>query len=146
MSEPDQETSTDDISANQTLIRDAALLQFKLIVDGLRDFLLVPASLVAALISFLSSRDGKPGPQFYQLVQWGKQSEHWIDLFGALKNAPDEVIERELPVDASLDDVVSYVEAIVVKEHKEGAVSKQAKRHIEKALSKVRGETPADGT
>ena len=32
-----------------TLVRDAAVLQVKLIVDGLRDLLLVPASLVAAL-------------------------------------------------------------------------------------------------
>ena len=33
-----------------TLIRDVAVLQVKLIVDGLRDFILVPISLVAGLI------------------------------------------------------------------------------------------------
>ena len=140
MSEQDSESSTTNMSANQTLIRDVALLQFKLIVDGLRDLLLVPASLVAGLMSLLSGNDGKPGTQFYQLVSWGKQSEHWIDLFGALRNAPEEMLEQQLPVDASLDDVVSYVEAIVVKEHKEGSVSKKAKQHIEKALANIKGE------
>lgn len=140
MSEQDEATSTDDLSPNQTLIRDVALLQFKLIVDGLRDFLLVPASLVAGLLSFLSGSKGKPGNQFYQLVHWGKQSERWIDLFGALRNAPDDVVETELPADASLDDVVSYVEEMVVREHREGSVSRQARRHIEKALARIKGQ------
>lgn len=143
MTEHDTETSTSDksdSSGNQTLIRDVALLQFKLIVDGLRDLLLVPASLIAGLFSLFSGSDGKPGSQFYQLVYWGKQSEHWIDLFGAVRNAPEEILEKELPVDASLDDVVAYVEAIVVKEHKDGTMTRQAKQHLDKALANIRGE------
>ena len=38
-----------------TLLRDLFVLQFKLVVDGMRDFLLVPASLIAGIISLLSA-------------------------------------------------------------------------------------------
>ena len=40
-----------------SLIRDVAVLQLKLIVDGLRDLVLVPASLVAGIISLVSGED-----------------------------------------------------------------------------------------
>ena len=65
---------------NWTLIRDVAVLQFKLVVDGLRDFLLVPVSLIAGIVSLTSGHKGVPGSQFYQLLSIGKQSENWIDL------------------------------------------------------------------
>ena len=41
-----------------TLIRDVVVLQAKLVVDGFRDLLLVPASIIAALVSLVSSDDG----------------------------------------------------------------------------------------
>ena len=79
----------------RTLIRDVAVFQFKLIVDGLRDLVLVPASLVVGLISLMSSKDGVPGSQFYHLLGLGKQSEHWINLFGALQNAPPDMAQPQ---------------------------------------------------
>ena len=80
--------------SNRVLVRDVAVFQFKLIVDGLRDFILVPISLFAGLLSFVSGKDGKPNSQFYSLLEAGKQSEQWIDLFGALRNAPADMQQR----------------------------------------------------
>ncbi len=118
-----------------TLFRDAAVLQFKLIVDGFRDLLLVPASIVAALISLTSSgEDGKPGPQFYRLIAIGKQSERMINLFGAFDNAPDAVKQEFDFGDMNIDDLVSKVETFVVDEYRKGGVTKQAKDRIDKAL------------
>ena len=45
-----------------TLARDIAVLQVKLLTDGLRDLLLVPASLTAGLISLVTSENGRPAP------------------------------------------------------------------------------------
>ena len=78
-----------------TLVRDIAVLQAKLLVDGLRDLILVPASLVAGIASLMSGNDGKPGTQFYHLLGVGKQSERWINLFGALRNAPPDMEHAE---------------------------------------------------
>ena len=128
-----------------TLIRDVAVLQFKLVVDGLRDLLLVPASLVAGLISVMRTNDGKPGDEFYRLVSVGKQSEHWINLFGALDNAPDHVFEEHYFGTADIDDLVSRVESFVVDEYQRGGVTKQAHDRLSEAIARMRkrgGPTP----
>lgn len=111
------------------LIRDMLVLQLKLVVDGLRDFLLVPASLVAGIISLLS----QDRAAFYRLVALGKRSEQWIDLFGALRNAPPDV-RSEVSGDGSIDDLVQRVEAYVVAEYHSGGLTAQAKARIDEAL------------
>ena len=70
--------------AHWTLLRDIGVLQVKLVIDGFRDLLLVPASLIAGLISLVNTQNGKPGSEFYELVSVGRQSERWINLFLSL--------------------------------------------------------------
>ena len=120
-----------------TLIRDIAVLQGKLIVDGLRDLVLVPASLIAGIVSIFKTTDGKPGDEFYTLVSIGKQSERWINLFGALKNAPPEIVDQYRFGEADIDEIVSRVESFVVDEYKRGGVTTQAKDRIEKAIESL---------
>lgn len=132
--------SPPDATPTWTLVRDIAVLQFKLVVDGLRDLLLVPASLIAGLISLLRRKNGVPGNEFYELVSIGKQSERWINLFGALRNAPPEVQPHNHFGDAEFDDIVSRVEAFVVDEYRRGGVTKQARERMERAMQKMRGE------
>ena len=127
-----------------TLIRDAAVLQFKLAVDGLRDLILLPVSLIAAVASLVSGKDGNPGPHFYQLLAAGKRSERWINLFGAYQNAPEEVIAENQFNDASIDDLVRRMENFVVDEYKRGGVTAQAKERIDKALNAMQRKTPPD--
>ncbi len=119
-----------------TLIRDVGLLQVKLIVDGFRDLLLVPASLIAGIISMFS-----PGPYersvFYRLVCMGKQTEQWINLFSAYENAPDDVKAEYEIRSMQLDDLVGKVETFVVDEYQKGGVTKQAKEKIDKALDEL---------
>lgn len=116
------------------LIRDVGVLQVKLVVDGLRDLVLVPASLIAGVVSLIRSKDGKPGPQFYRLIAIGKKSEHWINLFGALRNAPMNIADDVSFGDVDIDDIVSRVETFVVDEYRRGGVTRQAKARIDKAL------------
>ncbi len=120
------------------LIRDIAVLQVKLVVDGLRDLILVPASLVAGIISLSKTKDGVPGTEFYMLVGVGKQSERWINLFGAYKNAPPEVTEQNHFGNADIDDIVSRVESFVVDEYKRGGVTAQARDRMNKAMEAMR--------
>ena len=127
-----------------TLVRDAAVLQVKLIVDGLRDFLLVPASIIAAIASLLSGEDGKPGPQFYRLVGFGKRTERWIDLFAASRNSPEGTSEAEFTNEPNIDALVSRMESFVVDEYRRGGVTKQAKDQIDKALNAMQRQFRQD--
>jgi hypothetical protein len=97
----------------------------------------VPASLVAGIWSLVSGDKGRPGPQFYQLISLGKQSELWIDLFKAYENAPEEVRrEHEFAV-SNLDEFVDKLESFVVDEYERGGVTAQAKERIDKALDAI---------
>ena len=102
------------------LVRDVGVLQVKLIVDGFRDLMLVPASLIVGVVSLVSSEKGKAGLQFYHLLEWGKQSERWIDLFGAVKNSPEKLPQSPSFGDQGMDDIVKRFETFVVDEYKSG--------------------------
>ena len=119
---------------NWTLIRDVAVFQFKLVVDGLRDFLLVPVSLAVGILSILSGSKGVPGSQFYQLLSVGKQSEQWIDLFGAMRNAPPDLAEHVHFPDANMDDILDNIETFVRDEEKRGGMTTQARERLERVL------------
>jgi len=125
-------------SPQWNLIRDLAVLQVKLVVDGFRDIVLLPASIIAAIVSFTQSENGVPGPQFYNLLALGKQSERWINLFGALKNAPEGVDQASEFGNLDMDSIVTKVETFVVAEYKRGGVTAQAKSRIDEALKTMR--------
>ncbi len=116
------------------LLRDVCVVQVKLVIDGLRDLILVPASLVAGLISIATHSNGAPGTQFYRLLHWGKRTERWINLFGALDNAPEQLRDTQSYADGDIDSLVSRVESLVVEEYRRGGVTAQAKQRLDKVL------------
>ena len=131
-------------SRQWVLIRDLAVLQVKLIVDGFRDLLLLPLSIIAAVISIARTEKGVPGPEFYELLAAGKRSEQFINLFGALRNALADINHDDIAGGAEMDDIVSRVENFVVDEYKRGGVTAQAKTRIDEALGKLRKRKPED--
>lgn len=64
------------------VFRDVVVFQAKLLVDGLRDLMLSPLSMLAALVDLLVPGDDG-GKRFYAVVRFGRRTEQWINLFGA---------------------------------------------------------------
>lgn len=124
-------------SERWTLLRDIGVIQAKLIVDGLRDLILVPATLIAGVVSLVKSEDDRPGPHFYKLLAVGKQSEHWINLFGALENSPENLKQKRHFGEGDIDDLLGKFESFVVDEYKRGGVTAQAKEQLDKILNAV---------
>lgn len=122
------------------LIRNTAVLQVKLVVDGLRDLVLVPASLIAALASLLTSHDGKPGPQFDRLMDAGRRSEKWINLFGTHRDSTARTARSEQNDDSGIDNVVQRFESYLVDEYRRGGMTRQAKERIDKALNAIQSK------
>jgi hypothetical protein len=130
----------DDVARDSTrwsLMRDVAVLQVKLVIDGLRDLLLVPASLIAGLISLVKHENGKPGPQFYNLLNFGRESERRINLFGAYSDRSMSTGDDDRGGDMDIDDLVSRVESYVVDEVRRGGINAQAKAKIDQALDAI---------
>jgi hypothetical protein len=95
------------------LVRDAAVLQIKLLVDGLRDAMLIPISLVAALFGLL-----RGGPdcdrEFRRVIKLGRRSERWINLFGH-----HQPLSRSHPA-SSMDSIIEQVESTVLEQYRRG--------------------------
>jgi hypothetical protein len=128
---------SDPVPDRWTLIRDIAVLQVKLVVDGFRDLLLVPVSIIAGAVSLV--KGGKrPAPHFYDLMRIGKQSENWINLFGAVDHAQGASPYDDQFTGQDIDSVVRKVEAFVVDEYKKGGLTAQAKEHVDKVLNSIR--------
>lgn len=122
------------------LLRDIIAFQVKLIADGIRDLLLAPASLIAGIISLVRPRRATA---FYDVLELGKKSEDWINLFGAVDR--DEAREAGQPgaKPADIDELVSRVEAYVVDEYRSGQITGQARKRLDRALEALRGKPSA---
>jgi hypothetical protein len=121
------------------LLRDAAVLQLKLVADGFRDALLIPVSLVAALVGLI--RGGEDcNAEFRRVIELGRRSERWINLFG-----------HERPLDVahpagSMDRILEQVETIVVEQYKKGKSAGEAREAVRKAIDEETkpGAKPAE--
>lgn len=114
-------------SLRQRLFRDAAVFQIKLLVDGLRDAVLIPVSLVAALIGLARGGDD-PGREFRRVLKLGRRSERWINLFG---HQPP--LHRSHAT-GSLDTLLDRVEETVMEEYRRGRDPEEARKAIRAAL------------
>lgn len=119
-----------------TLIRDILVLQVKLVVDGLRDVILVPISLLIGIISLVNSGDSSDN-RFYELLRLGRRSERWINLFGAAERVYGPAVADERFPAESMDEIVSRVESFVVEEYRQGGVTRQAKDQLDRALDSL---------
>lgn len=86
--------------------------QFKLFADGMRDLLLSPVSIVAALVGIVSRPDD-PGYLFRRLMAFGVRTDRWINLFGAHNHLETG--------EYSSDKVLQDVEGIVISEYRKRA-------------------------
>jgi len=118
------------ISKRSELIRNAVIFQLKLVADGFRDLVLLPVSLVATIIGLLRGGD-EPDREFKQVIDIGRQSEHWINLFG----------NHEHPEDAnpgtSIDVLFTKVEDTLKQHYQSTGTSKSAQAKIDEALRAV---------
>ena len=77
------QADTEDTASNThwALIGRLITFQFKLAMDGLRDLLLSPVSIGFVLYGILVQRE-QPDKYFRRLMRFGRDSDHFINLFG----------------------------------------------------------------
>lgn len=119
-----------------SLIRDIAVFQVKLLVDGLRDLFLVPISLVTGVVGLLKGGD-EIGAEFYGLLRLGRQSEHWINLFGAVSNYEAPGSGDNPAKVRDIDEIVARVENFIIDEYRKGGVTAQAKKRLDQAIDSL---------
>ena len=76
----------------EMFIRDVLVLQIKLLLLSLHNFVLVPLTLGAVALD-LVFKSGSHGSRFYRTLDWGRQAEEAIDLYRALDDLRPEADE-----------------------------------------------------
>jgi hypothetical protein len=95
------------------LARDVSLFQLKLFLDGLKDLVLVPLSLIAALLGILGmSRQSRRA--LYTVMRMGQGFDDWVDLYGQAN--PDKQLEAGGRA-GKLDHYVDLAEKAVIDAH-----------------------------
>ena len=116
------------------LVRELIVFQGKLFVDGVRDLVLAPISIVAAIMDLLGI-GRRAGRTFYDVILLGRETEHWINLFGAADRLLPGSAEGSPP--SGLDVLVRRMEDIVVEEYQRGGITASAKEAVNRALDKL---------
>jgi len=122
-----------DTSKRSALIRNTVVFQLKLMADGFRDLVLLPVSLVATVIGLLRGGE-EPEREFLQVIEIGRDSEQWINLFGH-HDLPDNATAI-----ASIDTLFTKVEETLKQQYKAAGTSKSAQAQIYEALQTVHGK------
>lgn len=96
--------------------RDLILLQVKLGIDAIRDFVLMPVALFCYILDF-GERD-KDNPTYWdRLMAWGRRSDHHINLFKHRRSYKKGYM--------TIDDAMNIIEETIRKEVKNGEYSEQ---------------------
>jgi hypothetical protein len=119
-------------------VRDVAVFQLKMFLDNVRDFALMPITLVAALID-LVSRGEREGALFYKVLRWGLHSEKVIDVYSAIES------REENPVfvnpNYTVDGVIARLEGVMSREIEKGGTAASVKAAMDRAIDQLHAET-----
>lgn len=121
-------------SKRSVLIRNTVVFQLKLMADGLRDLVLLPVSLIATIIGVLRGGD-EPEREFNQVIEVGRDSEQWINLFGN-HDTPEN--PNAIP---SIDALFLKVEETLKQQYLATGTSAKAQAEIDEALQAAHNET-----
>ena len=120
-------------------LRDVLVFQVKMFVGNVRDFALMPISLVAALIDLIF-KGKRQGTLFYQVLRWGAHSEKMIDAYSAI-----ETHERpEVNFNHTVDAVIARLEGVLARECAKGGTAASVKAAMDRAIGQI--QTEAGGT
>jgi hypothetical protein len=118
-------------------LRDVIVFQLKLLLDNLRDFALVPISLVAALIDLVYKGE-REGALFYKVLRWGAHSEEVIDVYSAIEHQPPGSFKVNPAY--RVDSVIARLEGVVVREYEKGGTAAGAADNLRVKIGPLQTE------
>ena len=103
-------------------LRDVLVFQLKMLLDNVRDFALMPVSLVAALIDLIFKGE-RQGSLFYQVLKWRAHSEEVINVYSAIEAHERPGVNPNYTIDA----VIARLEGVLVRECEKGGTAASIK-------------------
>ena len=116
--------------------RDVLVFQLKMLLDNVRDFALMPVSLVAALIDLIF-KGKRQGSLFYQVLRWGAHSEEVINVYSSIETQERPRVNPNYTVDA----VIARLEGVLVRECEKGGTAASIKAAMDRTIAQIQIET-----
>jgi hypothetical protein len=116
-------------------LRDVLVFQLKLVLGNLQNFVLVPVSLVAAVLD-LFIRGEREGEKFYRVMDWGRRTDEMINVYSAIGgyHATGGENEHAMYGDFTVDTIVEKVEGAIVREYEKGGTAASIKGAVDRAI------------
>src|SRR6267154_4123285 len=135
---PDMQKATDE---RWRFWRDVLVFELKMFIGNLRDFALMPVSVVAAMIDLVSKGE-REGSLFYRVLRWGAHSEEVLDAYSPIR---DELQDRKVNPNYTVDAVIARLEGVVVREYEKGGTAASIKAALDRAIDQLHHETKEKG-
>jgi hypothetical protein len=119
-------------------LRDVLVFQIKMLLDNVRDLVLMPVALAAALIDLLLRGD-REGARFYKVLRWGWHSERVIDVYSAIEH--EEPGAFTVSRDYTVDGVIARLESVVTREVEKGGTAASIKGAMDRAIDQIHAGT-----
>jgi hypothetical protein len=119
-------------------LRDVIVFQLKLFLDNVRDFALMPVSLVGAAIDLVFKGE-RHGGLFYRILRWGAHSEEVIDVYSAIKD--ERPADFKVNPNYTVDGVIARLEGVLVRECEKGGTAASIKTAMDRVFDQLHKET-----
>ena len=129
-----QLTSNTDPHARWKFMRDVAVFQFKLFLNNVHNFVQVPLTLVVALVDLVFKTEPE-GARFYKLLECGRTIDDSIDIYSVVAHR-----ERGLNADYTVDNLVSKLEEVIVREYEKGGSAASVKAAVDRAMDELQAK------
>ena len=103
------------VASRGVTLRDFAMFQLKLLLDGAIDFAAIWLSVGAIIVDFLAGRGRRPR-LFYSVVRMSERADKWLNLYGVVQRMDEVAAEDGLfggTSDPEEDNLVSEIERLV---------------------------------
>jgi len=128
------------IHSRSEVVHDTLVLQLKLIIDGLRDLMLMPLVLIASIYGLVMHKSN-PGRYLYRLLSYGKASEKWIGLFDeAEKDHLDPVDLKSTSFDDLIKKTQNAFESKYINEEKKQKLLSKLNSTLDEINTKINPE------
>ena len=117
--------------------RDVMVFELKMLIGNLRDFALMPVSIAAAIIDFISKGD-REGSLFYRVLRWGAHSEEVLDAYSPIRH---ELHDLNINPNYTVDAVVARLENVLVREIEKGGTAATIKAALDRTIDQLHRET-----
>jgi hypothetical protein len=129
--EPVTDIPNTDPHARWKFIRDVGVFQFKLFLNNVHNFVQIPLTLVVAVVDLIFKTEPEGG-RFYKLLEYGRTIDDSIDIYGVIAHR-----EKSLNASYTVDNIVSKVESVIVREYQKGGSAATVKAAVDKVIDEM---------